>query len=426
MPHGTHFRPRTYITGDLPGLGGVIKQRPEDFLVDEIPAYTPSGAGEHLYLLVQKRSITTLDMVSVVARHFRVPRGAVGYAGLKDKNAITRQAVSVHVPGKSPADFPPLEHERIHILGAEMHANKLRPGHLKGNRFSIKLRGISPTGVVTAKRVLDRLHAAGVPNRIGEQRFGLLENNHLVGRALVLGDFAGAVHELLAPHPDFPDRNPEARRLFTERKFREAIPHYPPEARTEMIVLNGLAKGRDARAAMMSLDEAVLRYYLSAFQSAVFNAALDGRIDARTLAALRPGDVAFKHDNGAVFAVDDAVASDPDTARRLAAFEISPSGPMWGAGMVRAAGLTDDAEVAGLRDIGLTPDALAAFDARARGKLDGKRRPYRVPLTDPEVEGGLDEHGPYVRCAFELPRGSFATVVLREVMKPVEDSGEAE
>jgi tRNA pseudouridine13 synthase len=92
--------------------------------------------------------------------------------------------------------------------------------------------------------------------------------------------------------------------------------------------------------------------------------------------------------------------------------------------MMRAGGATDLAEFDALQHTGLTPEAITEFDAQAEAagdpKLEGARRPLRVPLIDPDVEGGADEHGPYVRVAFELPRGSFATVVLREIMKPAE------
>lgn len=418
---GPRVTPRAYATAELAGLGGYLKARPEDFLVDEIPLYHPCGSGEHIYMLVQKRGLSTMEMVRIVARHFGVSRAAVGYAGLKDKAAITRQVVSVHTPGKTYRDYPMLEHESVQVLWADMHANKLRPGHLRGNRFSVRLRGVEPTGVRTAKAVLDRLRVIGVPNRVGEQRFGLLENNHLVGRALVLGDFEGAARELLGPSPEHPEMNPEARALFAEGRYREAILKYPPGARTEMIVLNGLAQGLDARGAFMRLDEPVLRYYLSAFQSAVFNDVLDARVAAGSLGVLRVGDLAFKHANGAVFAVDEGTLAEASTAARLAGFEISPSGPMWGASMPEATGETGRVEQEALGRLGVTREALAAFDLRARGTLEGKRRPLRVPLIDPEVEGGVDEHGAYVRCAFELPRGSFATVVMREVMKPTRE-----
>lgn len=406
-----------YLTGDLPPIPGTIKNRPEDFLVDEIPAYTPCGEGEHLYLTIQKRNLSTMDLLRIVASHFRVGRGAVGYAGLKDKHAITRQMVSVHVPGRGVADFPQLDHPDVAVLGAAMHTNKLRPGHLRGNRFSIRIRGCAPTHARIAHLALERLARIGVPNRVGEQRFGLLENNHIVGTALALGDFEAAVRSLLGPCPTHPDRNTEGRRLFAEGKFREAIPYFPIRARSEAIVLNMLAQGRAAREALLRLDDTVLNFYLSAFQSAAFNSVLDARVANGTIATLAPGDVAFKHENGSLFAIDDPTTGDPETARRLAAVEISPTGPMWGASMLRATGGTDATEVRSLESLGVTPEALAQRQDQ-RPSLRGARRPLRVPLLDPEVEGGVDEVGAYIRCAFELPRGAFATVVMREVMKP--------
>lgn len=413
-----HVVPRVYLTKDIPPLGGVIKQRPEDFLVEEIPSYQPSGEGEHIYMFVQKKGMSTMELVALLSHHFGVHRSAIGYAGLKDKHAITRQVVSIHVPGKKTEDFPMLQHERVQVLWVDRHLNKLRPGHLQGNRFSVRIRGVPATGVLTAKRVIDRLAKVGVPNRVGEQRFGMLENNHLIGRHMVVGDFAEAVRELLGPNSLHPEMNPEARRLFTEGKLREALAHYPPGARTELIVLNSLAKGNRPKYALMALEESVLRYYLSAFQSAIFNAVLDARVAEDSLGQLRLGDVAVKHINGAAFSVTSETLVQPDTTPRLEKFEISPSGPMWGAAMLRTSGTQGELELAALAAMNVTEEQLAQFDLRSRGTLEGKRRPLRVPLIDPEVEGGVDEHGSYVRCAFELPRGSFATVVMREIIKP--------
>ncbi len=421
-----HVVPQSYLTAETPGVGGVIKQRPEDFLVEEQPLYQPSGEGEHVYMLVQKRGMSTLDMVRVVARHFGVKPGAVGFAGLKDKQAITRQVISVHTPGRKHSDFPMLQHEQVAVLWADQHNNKLRPGHLAGNRFSIRIRGVEPTRVRDAHRVLQKLAVTGVPNRFGEQRFGMLANNHLIGRAFVAGDFDAALMELLGPSPARPDFNKEARELFLQKKYRDAIHAYPMQAHIETRVLNQLDRGRDAKSAFLSLDETTLRFYLSAFQSAVFNTLLDERLSENSLGTLREGDVAVKHANLACFVVDGPTAADPALAQRLASFEISPSGPMWAAGMLRASGEIDAREVAALARSGLAPERLDDFAASSRYNLEGKRRPYRVPLTNPEVEGGVDEHGAYVRCAFELPRGSFATVALREVMKPEAGLGDEE
>jgi len=451
LPHdqSPHFSAAQFITADIPPLGGIIKQRPEDFLVDEQPQYQPCGEGEHIYMLVQKRGLSTMHMLGILAEHFKVRRSNLGYAGLKDKQAITRQVISLHAPGKKIEDFPMLEHEQIAILWADYHPKKLRQGHLRGNRFSIRIRNVDPMRVRDAQRVLSRLQVIGVPNRIGEQRFGMLANNHIIGRCIITGDYDGAVRTLLGKNSFRPELNAEARELFEQGKFDEAIRHYPMQATIETRVLRSLADGKDARRAITSLDEIAIRFYLSAFQSAVFNAVLDRRLDepeheshdqspqratslpsiAKTpagntlagtwLGKLRDGDIAFKHENGAVFAVDAATLAEPDLAQRLATFDISPSGPMWGSSLLRgAAGFaTDTTELACLHAAGVRLEQLAAFDKACPWPLEGKRRALRVPLIDPEVEGGIDEHGTFVRCAFELPRGSFATVAMREVMK---------
>ncbi len=413
-----HVAPRVYATADLPPIGGILKQRPEDFLVDEIPAYHACGEGEHLYLLVQKRGMSTMEMIRVLADHFRVRPDRIGYAGLKDKHAITRQTVSIHIPGKKPDDFPMLQHDKISVLGADLHTNKLRPGHLHGNRFSVRIRSVQPTDVVTAQKVLARLARTGVPNRFGEQRFGMLMNNHIIGRHLIAADYEAAARALLGPNTFDPSLNPEAREHFAKGNYEEAKRHYPDAARTELKVLHRLSQGRTARDAFRALDDTTIGYYISAFQSAVFNAVLDARVASGTLGELHDGDLAIKRENLAVFAVDAALAADQETRQRLAALDIGPSGPMWGPEMMRASGATDQREVACLAALGLTPQQLASADVLSRRAMEGKRRPLRIPLIDPEVEGGVDEHGAYVRCAFELPRGAFATVVMREIMKP--------
>ncbi len=409
--------PRRYVTAEVPGVGGVLRERPEDFLVEEIPAYEPSGEGEHLYMLVQKRELSTMELVSILASHFRVERHAIGYAGLKDKHAITRQVVSVHVPGRREEEFPELRHERVGVLWVDRHANKLRPGHLKGNRFSIRIRGVKFQDVRHAKRTLEILERVGVPNRVGEQRFGMLRNNHLVGRALIAREFQRAADELLGPSVTRPDLNPEARRLYAEGKFAEARESLPRSAATEREVLRLLARGRDVRSAVCAIDQAVLRYYVSAFQSAIFNRVLDERLSAGTLDRLVAGDLAFKHENGAVFAVDEGVLSDADTAGRALRLEISPTGPMWSGAMMRAGGDVDAMELSAFASTGVTLEQLGAFTERAGQLIEGKRRALRVPLTVPMVEGGVDEHGAFIRVAFDLPRGSFATAVLPEIMK---------
>ena len=150
-------------------------------------------------MLVEKRGMSTTEMVRALAKHFGVHERAVGYAGMKDKNAITRQVISVHTPGKTDADFPMLEHDKLSILWTDLHTNKLRVGHLRGNRFSIRLRDTDPMRILDAKRVLDALAQSGVPNYYGEQRFGARLNNHELGRLLLTQRYQELLDRFLSP-----------------------------------------------------------------------------------------------------------------------------------------------------------------------------------------------------------------------------------
>jgi tRNA pseudouridine13 synthase len=338
----------------------------------------------------------------------------VGFAGLKDKNAVTRQVFSVHVPGKKPEDFPSLQHERMAVLWVDLHANKLRRGHLAGNRFSIRIRKVEMGKAVLAAKTIARLEKLGLPNRIGVQRFGYLGRNHLIGRGLLLGDHDAVIEALLSPDERLPDSQVEARRAFARGDYAAALDLFYKESRTERRVLGELARGRSKNKAVRAIERSETEFFLTAFQSAVFNAVLDQRVRSGMLGTLVPGDIAFKHDNRASF---DVTEVEEELVGRLARFEVSPSGPMWGAEMKRASGEPGRVELEALAARGVTPEALEAFQERRRGRMTGERRPLRVPLTFPDVEGGVDEHGPYVRLAFDLPRGAFATSVLQEVMK---------
>lgn len=432
----SHVMPKMYMTAAIAGIGGVIKARPEDFLVDEMPMYQPSGSGEHIYLLAQKRGMSTFEMIEVIARHFGVTREAIGTAGLKDKHAITRQVVSVHTPGKTGTDFPMLTHERISILWVDQHNNKLRRGHLKGNRFSIRIREVTPTSVLQANKSLQLLSTQGMPNRFGAQRFGLLGNNHLVGRDLLIGDYHGACRRILAPDAAHPLINPASRAAFAlaeqtvpgdaqREHYAKALESMPHGAKAERRILQGLSHGKNAKNAIMSVDRRTLSFFVSAFQSAVFNATLDERIEQGLFQTFLPGDIAMKLDNRATFEVTPAIAGDAQLVSRITGFEISPTGPMWGPKMRRCKGEIDELELRVLARFGVVPEDFEKAHRDIRGSMEGDRRALRVPLISPEIESGVDDLGAFVRCAFELPRGSFATVAMGEVMKnavPVESA----
>ena len=412
-----HITPAAYLSADIPGIGGRLKEVPEDFLVEELPLYAPSGSGEHIYLLVEKRGMTAMEMYALIARHFGVKRSAVGYAGLKDKQAITRQVVSVHTPGKTVDDFPHFEHERVKILWADQHDNKLRRGHLAGNRFSIKVRGVAPTDVRTALRVMRVLEQQGAPERFGPQRFGYLENNHLIGQAILRRDPVTALDLLLGPSETSPDQQRPAREHYAAKDYKAARDAFPHAFKTERLALIALANGESPEQAIDAIDPDILGFYISAFQSAVFNAVLDRRIEGGTFGTLFEGDVTVTHAGRNPAVVDEVSLADEEFMARYKAMEFCASGPLWGRKMKRAAGAVDAVEVEMLGEFGFTPETLpdpAEFDLPMIG---GTRRPLRCPVTNTEVEGGSDELGPYIRVAFDLPRGAFATVVLDEIMK---------
>ncbi|MEQ1632807.1 MAG: tRNA pseudouridine(13) synthase TruD, partial [Planctomycetota bacterium] len=151
-------------------LSGRYKVEPEDFVVDEIPAYAPAKHGEHVFLLVEKRAITTMDMVVEVAHALRADPRAIGFAGLKDAQSVSRQWISV--AGVHDSNAREIVGERWRIVEVSRHTNKLQMGHLRGNRFSITLRGTREGDLAIAQQNLAELERTGVPNYFGEQRFG--------------------------------------------------------------------------------------------------------------------------------------------------------------------------------------------------------------------------------------------------------------
>lgn len=425
LPFPSGAAPRVYLTHDTPGAGGVIKQREDDFLVEELPAYEPCGSGEHIYLFVEKRNLTTMDLVRKIATHFGVRRESVGFAGLKDRFAVTRQLISVHTPGKKPDDFPALHVAGVVVHWTDLHTNKLRRGHLNGNRFVVRIRGVEPGKVVHAMKTLKRLHQHGAPNRVGEQRFGVLDRNHEIGRALLARNAQAVADALLGLPPTgawCPSSQITGRTLYQERRFNDAIDALPRSLQTERRALAVLARGGTPAGVARSLARFEQSFFVAALQSALFNRVLDERLAAGTLGTLRAGDVAFKHDTGAVFAVTQAMIDDPDQhaalSERAGRLAISPSGPMWGSAMLPPAAETLAHEQRVLAECGLTFDDFVRLARTRLDGIEGARRPLRVPLTNPDVEAGQDEHGPYIRCTFELPRGSFATSVMHEIIKP--------
>jgi tRNA pseudouridine13 synthase len=172
------------LTADLPGTGGWMVEL-ADFQVEEIPSYAPSGAGEHCLVLIEKRDLTTQEAIRRLCDALGLDARSAGYAGLKDRRGVTRQWVSLH--RADPAAVSRVELSGLKVLEVGLHQNKLRTGHLRGNRFRVLLRGAQADADAVARRVLERLESEGLPNFFGLQRFGRHGDNAERGLRLLRG-----------------------------------------------------------------------------------------------------------------------------------------------------------------------------------------------------------------------------------------------
>ncbi|MCC6214377.1 MAG: tRNA pseudouridine(13) synthase TruD [Polyangiaceae bacterium] len=319
-----------FATSELPPVGGRIGGAPEDFRVDELPLYAASGAGEHLYVRVEKRALTTPALIGAVARAAGVRERDVGYAGLKDKHAVTSQWLSLagRIPDPGTWSLPP----GVRILETTRHGNKLRTGHLAGNRFRIRLVDVPRDGAGHAGALLAALAATGLPNAFGAQRFGH-DGTNLV-RAL-----------------DW---------------IRAAAPGARPPARF------------------------LGRLLASSLQAEWFNRYLVRRI-ARGVSRLVAGEIVRLAGTGSYFRVDDAEAEQA----RLAAGDLVLTGPLPGPRRRPAPG-GDAAALEGeiQRELGLDADALARLGDEAPGAWrDLLVRPEAIECIGPAdaaTEGTLE------------------------------------
>ncbi len=396
-------------TPELPGTGGLIKDQHVDFRVEEIPRYEPCGEGTHVFFMVEKQGLTTLDAVRRLAQSLKRKPRDFGYAGLKDAIGITRQVFSLeHIELERVSD---LSIANLRVLWAKRHTNKLKIGHLAGNRFNVVIRDCCVDALVVAEPILEVLSRCGLPNYFGLQRFGMRGTNADIARAAMGEDWPAAIGLILGKNQagDPPDVV-RARELFDCGDYEGAAAAWPGRYRMEARLCRAVAdRGELTVRVFKTVDQKVRQLYYSALQSELFNQVVASRIDA--LDRIKTGDLAWKHVNGACFKVEDAAVEQP----RCDAFEISPSGPMFGAKMSMPSG--EPAEIEGR----ILSQANVSFDSKRSPDgiiLQGARRPLRVPVTDlaaSEVGGSVS---PAIQLTFTLPPGSYATTLLREVTKP--------
>jgi len=393
-----------YLTEHFPGTGGTIKESAEDFIVEEIPAYEPCGEGDHLYLRVEKQGMSTFAMIQRLATALGIKEKEVGYAGLKDSKAITRQTVSL--PLVDEARLAQLDLEGITILEARRHTNKLRLGHLRGNRFRIRVHGVTQQAAQRALDILHILEQTGVPNLFGPQRYGVLATNHLVGRAMLQERFEEAAALIIGdPAGISNERWKTAATAYRNGDIDQALQAFPGRFRDERRLLHSLLKGQSHQQAVLGLPRKLLRLFLSAYQSHFFDRQVIMRLDS--LDVLWPGDIAYIHAKGACFRVEESDEEQPRADR----LEISPTGLLPGKKAMTAHGQTGILEQSLLEKENIETDRFTALPGL---KLSGERRPLRVPLHQASCQ---QEDPETLLVNFALPAGSFATSVLREITK---------
>jgi tRNA pseudouridine13 synthase len=324
----------------LPGIGGRIKDRPEDFVVEEIPLNDFSDQGNFAFLLLKKVNLSTLDFVALIRKHLNLRDEEVGLAGWKDKRAMTSQWVSVPREKVTASRLEQLAGDGIQTVEQIHHSHKLRTGHLLGNRFSILLRQVDSEAENRAQAIIQQLQTLGLPNFYGPQRFGAFGNNPEKGLALLLGQY----------------------RVRSVRKRK---------------------------------------LLMGSYSSLLFNLTLKKRMEQNLFTKLLLGDIAKKHDTGGIFLVSDPEQEQPRADR----LEISATGPIWGKKMKRAGDAAAALEDEILSSQGLKPEVFR--------KQPGSRRFIRIALG--EVNLCQEEEG--LRLEFFLPKGSYATILLGEIMK---------
>ncbi len=260
------------LTSDLPGIAGRIKASPATFVVEEIPAYEPCGEGDHIFLWIEKVDLSAEQLQMHLSRALGIDRRDIGMAGLKDRQAITRQWVSV--PRGCEAKLAEVEGDHVRVLDSARHRNKLKTGHLRGNRFVITVEGVEAGDLERAAQIRDRLLALGVANYYGPQRFGRDEETLRLGLALLRGE----TNERSIP--------------FSRRKF-------------------------------------LTRLAISAVQSWLFNQVLSERLRDELLHSVLAGDVLQVCASGGLFVCDEPMVDQARCDQR----EVVITGPMFGVKM---------------------------------------------------------------------------------------------
>jgi tRNA pseudouridine13 synthase len=414
---------------DTNGLGGQPRQEVEDFIVKEVTNREEGNEGKYLILELVKRDWDTHHFTRTLAKILQISQKRISVAGTKDKRALTTQKISIF-------DVDASEIEKIHLKDIELKVlgrsrKSIELGDLWGNNFTITIRNIDYSCEETA-RLLEKttngiLAQGGVPNFFGIQRFGSVRPvTHLVGKAIVEGDFEKASMLYIAePFPDEPEETKEARKFIKEtRDFKEGLKLYPLRLGHERAMMNHLiANPDDFAGSFMVLPKNLYKMFVHGYQSYIYNTILCRRIEKGiSLNQAVEGDiVCFKNEVG----LPDSSKTESVTANTVAAMNrlikrnrAFITAPLPGYNTEFASGIPGEIEQEILKELKVP---LEGFNIEEIPEMSSKGIRREILLqVEPKFKVAEDELNLGKSKAvleFMLPKGSYATTVLREYMK---------
>jgi tRNA pseudouridine13 synthase len=414
---------------DTDGLGGQLRQEVEDFIVKEITNREEGQEGKYLILELVKRDWDTHHFTRTLAKILKISQKKISVAGTKDKRALTAQKISIFDIDASEIEKVHLKDVQLKVLGRSRKSVEL--GDLWGNDFIITIRNIARSteeaGKLLEKTTKEIVAQGGVPNFFGIQRFGSVRPvTHLVGKAIVEGNFEKAAMLYIAePFPDEPVETKQARQFVKEtRNFKEGLRTYPLRLGHERAMMNHLiANPDDFAGAFLVLPKNLYKMFVHGYQSYIYNIIICRRIEkGLPLNQAVEGDiVCFKNEIG---------LPDPSKTEKVTAETVNAmnrlikrkrafiTAPLPGYDTEFASGVPGEIEQAVLEELKVP---LQGFNIEEIPEMSSKGARREILLqVEPKFEVNEDEFNPGKSKAvleFMLPKGSYATTVLREYMK---------
>jgi tRNA pseudouridine13 synthase len=362
------IRQINFLQGSKPFF--VFNKGSRDFEVEEVPLYEFSGAGEHLIIKIRKKDMTTPEAVNALSSALGVKARDIGYAGLKDKDGSTIQSFSLML--KDDSILSTFSHEKIKILSTTRHINKLKPGHLKGNKFKLRLKKVMPQGASMIASLCKRISEEGMPNYFGYQRFGTFGDNHEAGKLIVEGKKK--------------ERNKELRRMlvsaYQSKLYNEWL--------SLRVAISSLASSFSGEELVKAANITVKEFGILEDLETEDFAGID---EQKQFFKLFAGDVLCHYPHGKLFDCEDPAVD----GERFSQRQISVTGLLDGLKQKKSSGSAFKLESPFIREM----------DA------NGDRRFAWIFVED--IKTKYIEEEAQLELEFYLPRGSYATVLLSEL-----------